>query len=118
MRAMFYRALRTIEQAFSARREYMTKDGEILYGGPDHYARLAATKHFRDFLAAGRPAPKQEAKRQEGLTLHQLKALIEGQWCMPDHGDVMGRTCSGDHAVVNPNRRPTNATCPTVSPFA
>ena len=52
------------------------KTGEILYGGPDHYARLAATKHFRDFLAAGRPTPKQEEKRQEGLTLHQLNALI------------------------------------------
>ena len=39
---LFYRALRVIEHAFSARREYMTKEGEILYGGPDHYARLAA----------------------------------------------------------------------------
>ena len=64
MRAMFYRSVRAIEHALSARREYLTKAGEILYGGPDHYARLAATKHFRDFLAAGRPpAPKQEEKR-------------------------------------------------------
>ena len=30
----------------------------------------------------------------------------------------MGSNGSGDHAVVNPNRRPTNATCSTVSPFA
>ena len=29
MRAMFYRALRAIEHAFSARREYMTKEGQI-----------------------------------------------------------------------------------------
>ena len=28
MRALFYRSLRTIEHALSARREYMTKDGE------------------------------------------------------------------------------------------
>ena len=77
MRAMFYRSVRAVEHALSARREYLTKAGEILYGGPDHYARLAATKHFRDFLAAGRPAPKQEEKRQEGLTLHQLNALVE-----------------------------------------
>jgi hypothetical protein len=35
MRAMFYRALRVIDHAFSARREYMTKDGQIVYGGPD-----------------------------------------------------------------------------------
>jgi hypothetical protein len=34
----------------------MTKEGQIIYDGPDHYARTAATKHFRDFLAAGRPA--------------------------------------------------------------
>ena len=53
MHAMFYRCLRVIEHAFSARREYLNKDGQILYGGPDHYARLAAGKHFRDFLAAG-----------------------------------------------------------------
>jgi hypothetical protein len=38
----------------SARREYLTKDGQIMQGGPDHGARLAATKHFRDFLMAGR----------------------------------------------------------------
>ena len=40
MRATFYRALRVIEHAFSARREYITKDGQIVYGGQDHYARL------------------------------------------------------------------------------
>ena len=34
MRGLFYRALRTIEYALSARREYMTKDGQIIYGGP------------------------------------------------------------------------------------
>src|SRR3712207_5293624 len=40
MRAMFYRCLRAIEHALSARRgEYMTKDGQIVSGGPDHYAR-------------------------------------------------------------------------------
>ena len=77
MRAMFYRSVRAIEHALSARREYLTKEGEILYGGPDHYARLAATKHFRDFLAAGRPpAPKQEEKLN-GATLYQLQALVE-----------------------------------------
>ena len=40
----------------------MTKEGQIIYGGPDHYARLAATKHLRDFLSAGRPVPKQPEK--------------------------------------------------------
>jgi hypothetical protein len=56
MRAVFYRSMRAIEHALSARREYLTKDGQIMQGGPDHYARLAATKHFRDFLMASRPA--------------------------------------------------------------
>src|SRR4051812_49885080 len=35
MRAMFYRSVRAVEHALSARREYLTKTGEILYGGPD-----------------------------------------------------------------------------------
>jgi hypothetical protein len=55
MHAVFYRCFRAIEHAMSARREYMTKEVKVISGGPDHYARLAATKHFRDFLAAGRP---------------------------------------------------------------
>jgi hypothetical protein len=78
MRALFYRSVRAVEHALSARREYLTKEGKILYGGPDHYARLAATKHFRDFLAAGRPpAPKQEEKVKGGMTLYQLEELVK-----------------------------------------
>jgi hypothetical protein len=77
MHAVFYRCLRAIEHATSARREYMTKDGQIIYGGPDHYARLAATKHFRDFLAAGRPAPKQPEKQERRrMTLQELEELV------------------------------------------
>ncbi len=45
-----YRYLRAIEHATSARREYMTKEGQILYGGPDHYVRLAATNMARRAL--------------------------------------------------------------------
>jgi hypothetical protein len=78
MRALFYRSLRAIEQALSARREYMTKEGQIIYGGPDHYARLAATKQLRDFLSAGRPAPKQpEKEERKRLTLPELEALLK-----------------------------------------
>jgi hypothetical protein len=50
MRAVFYQSMHVIEHALSARREYLTKDGQIMQGGPDHYPRLAATKHYRDFL--------------------------------------------------------------------
>ena len=45
MHARLYRCLRLIEHAMSASREYMTKEGEIVYGGPDHSVRLAAGKH-------------------------------------------------------------------------
>ena len=34
MLALFYRALRVIEHGFSARREYLLKDGQTLVGGP------------------------------------------------------------------------------------
>lgn len=78
MQALFYRALRSIEQALGARREYFTKDGQIIYGGPDHYARLAAGKHLRDFMAAVRPAPKHPEKDQERkLTLDEIRQLVE-----------------------------------------
>ena len=39
MRAMFYRCVRLVEHALTAKREYMTKDGHIVDRGPDHYAR-------------------------------------------------------------------------------
>jgi hypothetical protein len=78
MRAMFYRCVRVIEQALSARREYTTKDGQIVDGGPDQYARLAATKHFRDFITLRWPAPKQpENQQQTKLTVDELRQVIE-----------------------------------------
>jgi hypothetical protein len=77
MRAVFYRSLRAIEHALSARREYLTKDGQIILGGPDHYARLAATKHYRDFLMASRPAPKHPEPRDKMLTLPELETMLK-----------------------------------------
>jgi hypothetical protein len=74
MRAVFYRSMRAIEHALNARREY---DGQIMQGGPDHYARLAATKHFRDFLLASRPAPKQSEPKNKLLTLPELEAMLK-----------------------------------------
>ena len=76
MRAIFFRSMRAIEHALSARREYMTKEGQIMQGGPDHYARLAATKHFRDFLMASRPAPKQPEPKSKLLTLPELQEML------------------------------------------
>jgi hypothetical protein len=61
-----------------------------LHGGPDHYARLAATKHLRDFMAAGRPAPKPAEKQERrGLTLPELRELVEHeQSAAGTHSDV------------------------------
>ena len=73
---MFYQSMHVIEHALSARREYLTKDGRITQGGPDHYARLAATKHYRDFLMASRPAPKQPEPKDKMLTLPELEELL------------------------------------------
>ncbi len=76
--------------ALSARREYMTKEGQIIHGGPDHYARLAATKHFRDFLSAGRPAPKQPEKQERRrLTLPELEELLREQEAKKQELNVM-----------------------------
>jgi hypothetical protein len=70
MRAVFYRSMRAIEHALSVRREYLT-NGQIILGGLDHYTLLAATKHFRDFLMASRPAPKQPEEKRQLMTLQQ-----------------------------------------------
>jgi hypothetical protein len=45
-----------------------------MQGGPDHYARLAATKHFRDFLS--RAAPKQPEPKDKILTLPEPEELL------------------------------------------
>jgi len=68
----------------SARREYLTKDGQIILGGPDHYARLAATKHYRDFLMASRPASKQPEEKDKRLTLPELEELLRADKELPD----------------------------------
>ena len=74
MRAVFYRSMRSIEHALSDRREYLTKEGQIMHGGLDHYTRLASTKHLRDFLMASRPAPKQPENML--MTLQELEEML------------------------------------------
>jgi hypothetical protein len=39
-------------------------------------ARLAATKHYRDFLMASRPAPKQPEEKRQLMTLQELEELL------------------------------------------
>jgi hypothetical protein len=61
-------------------REYTTKDGKVFGGGPDHYARLAATKHLRDLLGAGQPPAKPIEEQNRRLTLEEIElAIAEAQ---------------------------------------
>ena len=78
MRGLFYRALHAIEQGFDAVREYPLKDGQVLYGGPDHYARLSAVKHLRDFLTAGRPSarPVDDSRQKRQFTLEDIEEAL------------------------------------------
>jgi uncharacterized protein YciI len=76
MLGLFYRSIRIIEEAFEARREYTSREGEVLQGGPDHYARLAAAKQLRDFLTAGRPPAKQNPESEKRWTLEELEAVV------------------------------------------
>jgi hypothetical protein len=55
-----------------------------MQGGPDHYARLAATKHFRDFLMASRPAPKQPEEKRQLMTLQELEGLLRADKALRD----------------------------------
>jgi hypothetical protein len=63
-----------IEHGFSARREYLLKDGQTLVGGPDHYARLSAAKHLREFLLAGRPVSHNGENEKRTFTLDEIEA--------------------------------------------
>src|SRR3954451_23713361 len=76
MLGLFYRSVRVIEEALDARREYTTREGEVLQGGPDHYARLAAGKQLRDFLTAGRPPAKEKEQQRRQFTLDEIRAAI------------------------------------------
>ncbi len=64
-----------IEHALTARREYLTKEGQIMQCDWI-FMLLAATKHFRDFLMASRPAPKQPEPKNKLLTLPELEAML------------------------------------------
>jgi len=77
MLGLFYRAVRVIEESFSATREYMTKEGQVVSGGPDHYARLAAAKHWREFVSAGRPTLKPAEQKRGPVTLEELEYLLK-----------------------------------------
>src|SRR5215213_7772641 len=76
MFGLCYRATRVIEEALEAKREYTTKDGKVFGGGPDHYARLAATKHLRDLLGAGQPPLKPIEEKERMLTLQDIERYL------------------------------------------
>lgn len=86
MFGLCYRATRVIEEGLEAIREYITKDGKVFGGGPDHYARLAATKHLRDLLGAGQPPPKPVEEPKRELTLDELKRILAAS--MPEREEA------------------------------
>jgi hypothetical protein len=53
------------------------KNGQIVYGGFDHYARLAAKKHLRDFMAAGRFSAEAPGDQDRKLTPQEIPELVE-----------------------------------------
>lgn len=76
MFGLCYRETRVIEDALEAMREYTTKDGTVFGGGPDHYARLAATKHLRDLLGAGQPPAKPIDEKMGIPTLQDIERYL------------------------------------------
>lgn len=76
MRELFYITLRGIREASLARKEYCDKLAGIIKGGPDHYARLAAGKHFRELATIARPAPKPQEQKNKKLTLPEFEELV------------------------------------------
>lgn len=52
--------------------------------------RSSATKHFREFLMAGRPAPKQPEKEENRLvTLQELEELVRTKNKLPDPAQTL-----------------------------
>ena len=58
MRAMFYRCARVIEHALSAKREYITKDGQILLGWAGSLRPTRCYEALRDFMVIRDSTPK------------------------------------------------------------
>jgi hypothetical protein len=77
---MFASALGVLEKALQANSIVIFK-GEPVTLGPDHYARMVAVKRLTELMAAGRPPAKapSEAAQDQGLTLEQLEALVNGK---------------------------------------
>ncbi len=60
------------------------EERQVVYGGPNCYARSSATKHFREFLMAGPPAPKAPETTDKMLTLPELEDLLRTKEKLPD----------------------------------
>jgi len=75
---MFSKTLDVIEEAYKAK-SIVHFQGSRLTLGPDHYARLTASKRFLDVVSLGRPTAKaaEGAGNEGGITLAELKRRIE-----------------------------------------
>lgn len=76
---LFGKALTVIEEALGAERPWVvTAKGEVIEGGPDHFARLTAVARLIKLLTAGRATPKPPEGASDGtLTLQQIEAQVD-----------------------------------------
>lgn len=60
LESLFHKSLRVLDEAMDAKGVHLTKEGNAIVLGPDHYARMTAVLRFVKILTAGRPTPKAE----------------------------------------------------------
>lgn len=75
IRDLFQQGLTAVGESFQASRTIVTQLGEVVDGGPDHYARLTGVKCLTQLLTAGRQAVRPEPAARQTLTLEDLKQL-------------------------------------------
>jgi hypothetical protein len=75
IRSLFQKGLTAVEESFHASRTIVTQFGEVVDGGPDHYARLTGVKCLTQLLTAGRQAVRPEPAARQSLTLEELTKL-------------------------------------------
>ncbi len=74
---LFVQGLEAIEDALIATRTAVTQ-GAVVDLGPDHFARLAATKRLLEVISLGRPTAKApvDAGRRASITLAELEQIV------------------------------------------
>jgi hypothetical protein len=75
--ALFAKGLVNLREALRAERTILGRDGEPVYLGPDHGARLAAVKSLIELcLGNRRPSEKQPEEPKRTVTMDELRGLL------------------------------------------